>query len=82
MPESLGFQHVGVVTWVLADGEFADAKRVSLERSSYTTYVSDNPAVATVTAGGQVKAVGPGSARITIGCKGLSVVVPVTVEKP
>jgi len=81
-PEILGFQHLGDEVQVLADGEFADARRVSLDRSIYTTYVSDAPGVASVTDGGQVTAVGPGSAKITIGYKGLSVVVPVTVEKP
>lgn len=76
------FEYVGEQDLVAGVGKFADAERVNLYRSGYITYQSDAPDVATVTADGQVTAAGPGSARITIGYKGLSVVVPVTVENP
>lgn len=76
------FKYVGEQDLVAGVGKFAYAERVNLYRSGYITYQSDAPDIATVAADGQVTAVGPGSARITIGYKGLSVVVPVTVEKP
>lgn len=81
-PGVLVFQYVGDECAVAAIGRFADADRVDLEESTYTTYVSDALKVATVTADGHVTAVGPGSAKITIRYKGKLAVVPVTVRKP
>ncbi len=64
---------------LMVTGVFADGSEFNLTLSKRTKYVSDAPAVASVTADGWVEAVGPGSARITITNGDASVVVPVTV---
>jgi hypothetical protein len=64
---------------LMVTGVFADGSEFNLTLSKRTKYVSDAPAVASVTADGWVEAVGPGKARITITNGSASVVVPVTV---
>jgi hypothetical protein len=61
-------------------GTFTDGKSWSITKSRETTYVSSNPEVATVTADGLVKAVGEGTATISVTYKGKSATVPVKVE--
>jgi hypothetical protein len=56
-----------------------DGSTVDLTRSAKTTYVSQDPTVATVTSHGAVKAVAPGDTNIVVNGK---VQVPVTVQGP
>jgi hypothetical protein len=59
------------------NGTYADGSSVDLTKSRQTTYVSESPAIATVSREGLIKAVAPGSTRIVIDGK---IAVPVTVE--
>ena len=61
-------------------GNFVDGIRREITKSHEIRYVSSNPQVATVTADGLVKAVGEGTATITVTYKGKSATVPVKVE--
>ncbi|MGO9094469.1 MAG: Ig-like domain-containing protein [Bryobacteraceae bacterium] len=79
---TLDLSYVGESYYLLVDGIYADGSRVTLSYSLLTTYSSDTPAVATVDSMGQVTAVGPGSANITITNAGVSAEVPVTVPPP
>ena len=78
---TLGMAYVGNSSYLLVDGTFADGSKVGLQRSSLTTYASDNPAVATVDSTGLVTATGPGLANITITNNGVSTMVPVSVPQ-
>jgi hypothetical protein len=78
---TLGLAYVGDSGDLLVDGTFADGSKVELQRSSLTTYTSDNPAVATVDSTGVVTATGPGLANITITNNGASTMVPVSVPQ-
>jgi hypothetical protein len=60
-------------------GTYSDGSVLELTSSTQTTYVSQAPSVATVSADGQITAVGPGSTQIVVNS---SVVVPVTVDPP
>ena len=81
-PSTLGFDYVGDDGRLRLYGKFSDGSKVDLTYSSKTTYSSDTPAVASVDDQGTVKAVGPGTARITIRNAGKAVVVPATVPPP
>jgi Bacterial Ig-like domain (group 2) len=61
-------------------GIFADGQTRVITNSRETNYVSSNPQVATVTTDGLVKAVGEGTAMITVTYKDQSATVPVKVE--
>jgi len=54
---------------------------LDLSHSSRTGYHSVNPAVATITGGRLLTAVGPGSTTVTVAYQGRTVVIPVTVPK-
>jgi hypothetical protein len=58
-------------------GTYADGSEVNLTKSRQTTYVSESPAIATVSSEGLVKAISPGSTEIVIDGK---IAVPVTVQ--
>ena len=81
-PRAIAFKVVGDEVPLGVIGRFADDERVFLEDSSFIKFASDNASVTTVDSDGHVKAVGPGSAKITIRYKEKSTVVPVTVRKP
>ena len=68
--------------FLFVDATYADGTTPDVTQSTQITYVSDTPAVATVTADGRVTAVGPGSANIAITYGGSSITVPVTVRQP
>jgi hypothetical protein len=85
-PSTLGFDAIGQSLAVEILGAFADGTSADVTLSSYMTYSSTDPTVATVDPTGVVSAVGPGSCFImasyvnqagpqTIG-------VPVTVSNP
>jgi hypothetical protein len=78
---TLGLEYVGDSEYLLVDGTFADGSKVELQRSSLTTYASDNPAVATVDSTGLVTATGPGITNIKITNNGASTTVPVSVPQ-
>jgi len=78
---TLGMAYVGNSSYLLVYGTFADGSKVGLQRSSLTTYTSDNPAVATVDSNGVVTATGPGIANITITNNGASTMIPVSVPQ-
>ncbi len=79
---SLTFEYIGDSVALAVTGSFADGSTVSLTRSTLTTYISDNPLVATVDANGVVTAVGPGSCNLRISNAGASTTVPVSVPPP
>jgi hypothetical protein len=83
-PSTLFFDYIGDYVALGVDGTFSDGSNVELTRSTLTTWVSSNPAVATVDTQGVVTAMGPGSAKITITNRNATAVVPVTVphQKP
>lgn len=81
-PSSLHFQYGDGTVPVAAIGRFADAERVDVSESSYITYTSENPQIATVGADGNVTAAGPGTTRVRIRYKSLTTFVPVTVARP
>jgi len=68
---------VGAQLPISVTGTYADGSIVDLDKSTQTTFVSQNPAVATVTDEGFVTAVAPGSTEIVING---SLSVPVIVE--
>ena len=85
--ENVSFRFVGEEALMNVTGVFADGSLTGLEYSTYTTYSSDAPSVATVDARGDVTAVAPGNANITItytapSGKVLSAKVPATVPVP
>ncbi len=63
---SVNFSYGGEKLPLAVIGTFADGSQVRLNRSTYTTYSSDTPSVATVDAEGWVTSVAPGNAKITI----------------
>ena len=85
--EIIRFGFVGEETPQSVTGVFADGSLAGLEDSTYTSYTSDTPAVATVDWRGMVTAVAPGKANITItyappSIGKIAVRVPVTVPPP
>jgi len=78
---ALYFDYVGDYVNMVLFGTFADGSSVDLTRSTLTTWASDNASVATVDNQGTVTAVGPGSAKIIIGNRNATTVVPVRVPK-
>jgi hypothetical protein len=87
---NLGSLHFGFVGEELPEGVtgvFADGSLVDLDYSTYLTYVSDSPSVATADGRGMVTAVAPGFANVTISYNfpspnSLSAQVPVGVPPP
>ncbi len=77
----LSFRYIGDDVNLSVLGTFADGSKVSLTRSTLTTYASDTPEVVTVDAQGTVTAVGPGSAKIIITNRNATAVIRVTVPK-
>jgi uncharacterized protein YjdB len=85
--ETIRFGFVGEEAPQSVTGVFADGSLVGLESSTYISYTSDTPAVATVDWRGMVTAVAPGKANITINyttpsAGSISAQVPVTVPPP
>ena len=70
---------IGDQTSLRLVGTYGDSSTVDLTKSTQTSYVSQSPNVATVTADGFVTALGPGSTQIVING---SIVVPVSVSPP
>jgi hypothetical protein len=70
--------NVGDRLGIQVTGTYADGSVVDLSKSTQTTFVSQAPAIATVTAEGLVTAVAPGSTAIVIDGR---ISVPVTVEQ-
>jgi hypothetical protein len=71
-PDSKGYLSV--------KGVFADGQRVELKTSTKTIYTSDAPRVVTVDHQGVVKALAPGSAKITVSNGKAKVEIPVVVS--
>ncbi len=71
---------VGDQASLIVTGQFDDGSNIDLTESTTTTYQSDTPTVATVTADGRVTAVRPGNAKINV--SDWWVIVPVEVEPP
>jgi hypothetical protein len=85
--EIIRFGFVGEEAPQSVTGVFADGSLAGLEDSTYTSYSSDTPAVATVDWRGMATAVAPGKANITItyappSIGSIAVRVPVTVPPP
>ena len=80
-PGVLDFQLAGDQCPLIVVGTFPDGSLVDVTNSSYISYQSDTPAVATVDGDGHVTAVAPGSANITATYAGVSATVPVTVRR-
>ncbi len=83
----ISFGYVGERTPLNLTGVFADGSRTGLEDSSYTSYSSDTPSVATVDGGGMVTAVAPGKASLKItyappSAKSIAAQASVTVPRP
>jgi len=84
---SLHFGFVGEEGPLGVTGVFADGSLVDLDSSTYITYASDTPSVATADGRGMVTAVAPGFANVTISYNfpspnSLSAQVPVGVPPP
>ncbi len=73
------FLYIGDVTDLSVRGAFPDGNHLDLTYSTKTTYSSDTPGVVTVTSFGSAKAVGAGSANITISHRGRHITVRVVV---
>jgi len=67
---SLNFRYVGEDLPLEVIGLFTDGARVRLTESTYTSYSSNSPNVATVDISGTVTAVAPGVAQITVTYRG------------
>lgn len=80
-PPLMAFQSVGEERQASAIAEFADATFFT-DHSTEVKYSSDDTAVVTVDAEGQVKAIAPGRANITIEYQGLSTVARAIVHSP
>jgi hypothetical protein len=81
------FRYVGEELPLDVTGVFADSSLADLEHSTYASYTSDTPAVATVDWRGMVTVVAPGKANITItyappSIGSIAARVPVTVPPP
>ena len=81
-PSTMAFQLAGDQCPLRIVGTFPDGSLVDVQESTYITYRSDTPGVATVDADGMVTAVAPGSANIVATYAGASATVPVTVAQP
>ena len=79
--ESYYFDKVGDAHSMVVWGVFADGSKVDLTESKRLTYTSDRPTVAKVLPQARIKAVGIGTARITIKYGDKTVVVPLTIRK-
>jgi hypothetical protein len=62
----LKFSGVGDDAPIITYGLFNDGNRINISRSTKTTYLSNDPTVATVSNGGLVTAVAPGKTTIAI----------------
>lgn len=80
-PPLMAFQSVGEEQRASAIAEFADAS-FFIDHSTEVKYSSDDTAVATVDSEGQVKAIAPGRANITIEYQGVLAVARAIVHSP
>ncbi|MGO9095164.1 MAG: Ig-like domain-containing protein [Bryobacteraceae bacterium] len=78
-PSALTFHYLGHHGSLLVYGSFADGSEVDLTDSSFLTYASDAPEIATVDDNGEVTAVGPGRAKVNIRYRDKTVQVPLEV---
>jgi hypothetical protein len=79
-PAIIHFEHAGDQIPVRVLGAFADGSHEELTKSSKTTFMSADPRVATVTAGGVVTAVGPGKTSIQARTPSSDYSIPVRVQ--
>jgi len=74
------FYHIGDRIPIRVLGRFADGSQRELSRSTKTSFTSDDPDVATVSAGGFVTAVGPGKTSIEVHTPSENLLVPVRMN--
>jgi hypothetical protein len=75
------FDYPGQQLPLVVTGTTETGAALDLSHSSRTGYHSVNPAVATMTGGRLLTAVGPGSTTVTVAYQGRAVAIPVTVPK-
>jgi Big-like domain-containing protein len=83
---SLNLESQGEQTHLIVLAGFLDGSQIDVTHSTLVSYVSSNPAIATVDSSGTVTAVAAGSASITViytlVSQNLQIPVPVTVQQP
>jgi uncharacterized protein YjdB len=78
-PSSLHLRSAGDIIGLRVIGKYADGSETDIRESVSTTYVSDDPSIASVSRDGVVKALAPGTTHIVING---TYALPVMVSRP